>query len=116
MELSLKCQGALVCLVPLTVLILELTWVQEDLSNPTNTLSNGPTTNLPSEEIAKQIHTGLSNRLTTIAHFDVGTPVSSPWRKRFKFEKSFETRRNTVDEGKRQKTDITSPTINHQQS
>ena len=107
------------CLVPLTVLLLEFTWVQENLSNPTNTLSNGPTTkeltNLPSEELANRISTGLSNRLTTIADFNVGTPMSSGWRKRFKFEKSSETRRNSIDE-KRQKNDMAKTTIDYYQS
>ena len=106
------------CLVPLTVLILELTWVQENLSDPTNTLSNEPTTKgltLPSQELANQIPARLSDRATTIANFDVGTPSRSRWRKIFKFEKSFKTQKNAI-EGERQKNEKTKPTINHHQS
>ena len=101
------------CLVPLTVLLLELTWVQENLNNPTNALSNGPTTkeltNLPSEEPTNPIAQGLSKRLTTISDFDVGTPMSNGWRKRFKFEKSLETQRNTNEE---RRNDMEKPAIN----
>ena len=115
---SLKYQGALVCLVPLTVLLLELTWVQENLNNPTNTLSNGPTTkeltNLPSEEPNNPIARGLSKRLTAISDFDVGTsPMSNGWRKRFKFEKSSETQRNTNEE---RRNDMAKPAVNDYQS
>ena len=37
--------GALVCLVPLAVLFLELTWVQESLNHPSSTSNSNSTTN-----------------------------------------------------------------------
>ena len=102
------------CLVPLTVLLLEFTWVQENLNSPANTLSDRATnkefTNLPSEEFANQISTGLSNMPTT-ADFNVGTPTSSSWRKTFKLKKISETRKS-INEEKRQKNNVAKPTIN----
>ena len=88
--------------------------MQDNINNPTNTLSNGPTTNLHSKEPTNPISRGLSRRLTTISDFDVvGTPMSSGWRRIFKFEKSSETQRNTNEE---KRNDLAKPTINHYQS
>ena len=103
------------CLVPLTVLLLELTWVHENLSNLT-TAPSKELSNLPSEVPANQISRGFSKRSPTIANFDLGKSTSSGLlRKRYNFDKGSGIGKSTFDGKRRNIEHMVKPVDNHDQ-